>query len=39
VKGFEKSPVAKAPQEIVERLDLNAAVNMINDELLRSLLS
>lgn len=38
VKGFEKSPVAKAPQEVVERVDLNTAINRINDELIKSLI-
>ncbi|MCS6769129.1 MAG: UbiD family decarboxylase [Candidatus Caldarchaeum sp.] len=39
LKGFEKSPVAKAPQNVVDKIGLGEAVNRVNDPLLRSLLS
>ncbi|MEM0383237.1 MAG: UbiD family decarboxylase [Candidatus Caldarchaeum sp.] len=37
LRGFEKSPVAKAPQNVVEKIRLEEALNKINDPLLRSL--
>jgi len=38
VKGFEKSPVARAPPHVVEKISLEHAVNNINDPMLKDLL-